>query len=105
MAINYRQIKAIEKRNKERILSVCPDAPEMSGIYILIREENGFRFAYIGQAKNILSRLAQHLSGYQHIDLSIKNMVYGVKTILADGISFGQCVLRKTLMKPNNITF
>lgn len=70
--MNFRQIKAIEKANKERILKVCPSVPESSGIYILTREEAGFRYAYVGQAKHLLTRLAQHLSGYQHIDLSIK---------------------------------
>lgn len=70
--MNYAQIKAIEKKNKERILKVCPEATEESGIYIFTREENGFRFGYVGQAKQILTRLAQHLSGYQHIDLSLK---------------------------------
>lgn len=70
--MDYRQIKAIEKANKERILKVCPGVPETSGIYFLTREENGFKFAYIGQAKHLLTRLAQHLKGYQHIDLSIK---------------------------------
>ena len=35
-------------------------------------DEDGFRYAYIGQAVHILSRLAQHLIGFQHIDLSIK---------------------------------
>lgn len=70
--MNYRQIKAIEKKNKEKILAVCPDVPETSGIYFLTREENGFKFGYVGQAKHLLTRLAQHLSGYQHIDLSIK---------------------------------
>ena len=70
--MNYRQIKAIEQKNKERILKLCPTVPEASGIYIFNREENGFKFAYVGQAKNLLTRLAQHLSGYQHIDLSLK---------------------------------
>ena len=70
--MNYRQVKAIEKANKERILKVCNDCPETSGIYFLLREENGFKYAYIGQAKHLLTRLAQHLAGYQHIDLSIK---------------------------------
>lgn len=69
---NYRQIKAIEKKNKECILKLHPNVPETSGIYIFMRQENGFKFAYVGQAKHLLSRLAQHLSGYQHIDLSIK---------------------------------
>lgn len=70
--MNYRQIKAIEQTNKHRILKLCPNTPETSGIYIFTREENGFKYAYIGQAKHLLTRLAQHLSGYQHIDLSIK---------------------------------
>lgn len=69
--MNYKQIKAIEKKNKERILKVC-NIPDISGIYILTREENGFKYAYVGQAKHLLTRLAQHLSGYQHIDLSLK---------------------------------
>ena len=72
MARNYRQIKAIEAANKKLILQVCPDCPDRSGIYFLLREENGFRWAYIGQAKRLLSRLAGHLRGYQHIDLSLK---------------------------------
>lgn len=70
--MNYAQVKAIEKKNKERILRVEPQCPETSGIYFLLREEDGFKYAYIGQAKHLLTRLAQHLSGYQHIDLSLK---------------------------------
>jgi hypothetical protein len=69
--MNYKQIKAIEQKNKQRILKVC-DVPDTSGIYILTRYENGFKYAYVGQAKHLLTRLAQHLSGYQHIDLSLK---------------------------------
>ena len=70
--MNYAQIKAIEKKNKERILRVCPQATESSGIYILTRVENNIKYGYVGQAQHVLTRLAQHLSGYQHIDLSIK---------------------------------
>lgn len=70
--MTYQQIKAIEAKNKQRILSVKPSVTEDSGIYILTREEGGFKFGYVGQAKHLLTRLAQHLSGYQHIDLSIK---------------------------------
>lgn len=77
MKVNYRQIKAIEYKNKQRILKVCPEATEASGIYIFLREEDGFKYAYIGQAKHLLTRLAQHLLGYQHIDLSIKK--HGLK--------------------------
>ena len=70
--MDMRQVKAIEAKNKQRILSVCPNVPDRSGVYILLRAENGFRYAYVGQAKHLLTRLAQHLTGYQHIDLSIK---------------------------------
>lgn len=63
----------MKKANKERILKVCPNCPERSGIYFLLREEGGFKFAYIGKAKTLLSRLADHLQGYtQHIDRSLK---------------------------------
>lgn len=69
---NYMRAKSIEQQNKERILAVCPKANENSGIYLLYRRENGFQYAYVGQAKHLLTRLSQHLSGYQHIDLSLK---------------------------------
>lgn len=71
---NVAKAKAIEKKNRERILAVNPYVDEKSGIYFLTRkDEDGFRYAYIGQAVNLLSRLAGHLKGYQHIDLSIKS--------------------------------
>lgn len=73
MATNYNQLFAIMEKNKQKILSVCPNANEKSGIYIMTREENGFKYCYVGQAKHLLSRLAQHLVGYQHIDLSLKS--------------------------------
>lgn len=68
----YKQRLAIEAKNKKRWLAVNPNLTDHSGIYFLTREEDGFKYAYIGQAKHILSRLAQHLVGYQHIDLSLK---------------------------------
>lgn len=70
--MNYKKIYAIKKANEERILKVCPNCPNTSGIYFLLREEGGFKYAYIGQAVKLRERLASHLSGYQHIDLSIK---------------------------------
>lgn len=69
---NIRKAKMIEANNKHRFLKVNPDLDDKSGIYILTREEDGFKYAYVGQAKHILTRLAQHLVGYQHIDLSLK---------------------------------
>ena len=73
---NYRNIakaKAIEKSNKQRLLKVNPRLDDESGIYFLTRtDEDNISYFYIGQAVHILTRLAQHLVGYQHIDLSIK---------------------------------
>ena len=70
---NLAKAKAIEHRNKERLLKVNENLNEDSGIYFLTRvDEAGIKYAYIGQAKRILTRLAQHLVGYQHIDLSMK---------------------------------
>lgn len=74
--MNYQDIKkrkAIEQRNKERWLEVNPSLSDDCGIYVLTRsDENGFRYAYVGQAKHVLTRLAEHLVGFQHIDLSLK---------------------------------
>ena len=70
---NWKQFYARQKSDKERILRVAPWVTDESGIYILTRlDENGFKYAYVGQAVHVLSRLAEHLIGYQHIDLSIK---------------------------------
>ncbi len=75
--MNYQNIaraKAIEQENKKRLLKLNPRLNDKSGIYFLLREdENGFKYAYVGQAIHTLSRLASHLVGYeQHIDLSLR---------------------------------
>jgi len=70
--MNAKQRYAIECKNRKELRKINPDLDEFSGIYFLTREENGFKYAYIGQAKHILSRLSGHLMGYQAIDLSIK---------------------------------
>lgn len=67
------EVKRMEQEIKQRLLFINPKLNEQSGIYFLTREdEQGIKYAYIGQAKHILSRLAQHMTGYQHIDLSLK---------------------------------
>jgi hypothetical protein len=69
---NYKQIYAVKKANEQRILKVCPNCPNTSGIYFLLREENGFKFGYIGKAKHLLERLGSHLAGRtQWIDRSL----------------------------------
>lgn len=70
---NIRQAKAIEQKNKRKLLKVNPKLDEKSGIYFLTRvNEDDIKFSYVGQARNLISRMCQHLVGYQHIDLSIK---------------------------------
>ena len=70
---NFRKAKAIEYKNKKRLLEVNPNLDDKSGIYFLTRvDEDGINYFYIGQAKHILTRLAQHLVNFQHIDLSLK---------------------------------
>ena len=71
--LNYKKIYAIEKSNRERLLKVNPKLDDKSGIYFLTRtDEDGISYFYIGQAVKILQRMCSHLTGYQHIDLSLK---------------------------------
>ena len=94
--INYQRIFAIQAANKQRILKSNPDVPETSGIYILTRFENNVKYAYVGQAKNILERLIQHLSGFQWIDLSLKKHgLYCIDNPTGWHIYFEECSLNK----------
>lgn len=73
--MDFRKLYAIKKANEAEIKKLCSEAEHKSGIYCFHREdENGFKYAYVGLAtKSVLSRCAEHLSGYQqHIDRSIK---------------------------------
>lgn len=72
--MNNKQRYAILKKNKEQWLQYYNSIKDESGIYILTRyDDNGFKFAYVGQAKKVLTRLAEHLMGYnQHIDFSLR---------------------------------
>lgn len=68
-----RQAKAIETTNRKRLLKINPKLDDGSGIYFLTRtDENEILYFYIGQAVHIIQRMCSHLTGYQHIDLSIK---------------------------------
>ena len=74
--MNYQDIrkeKAIEQKNKKKLLEVNPKLDDRSGIYFLTRiDENGINYFYVGQALHILQRLSSHLVNFQHIDLSLK---------------------------------
>lgn len=80
--MDYRRLKAIQKTNEKRLQSINRSITEDSGIYTFTRrDENGIVYAYVGQAKNLLARLTQHLMGYSHIDLSIKKRgLYNAET-------------------------
>lgn len=71
--MDLRQIMAIDSKNKKKLKMMFPSLSDDCGIYILSRIEDGIKYAYVGQSKQLLTRLAQHLRGFQHIDLSIKN--------------------------------
>lgn len=73
--MNYKKIYAMKMQNEKQVKKICPDAKHESGIYCFHRiDENDFKYAYVGLAtKSVLSRCAEHLSGYQqHIDKSIR---------------------------------
>ena len=74
MASNYRQIFARKNALKGKVLRLCPNAENRSGIYAFTRvDENGVGHFYVGQAVACLNRLVSHLEGYDsHIDLSIR---------------------------------
>lgn len=70
---NIRRAKAIEYKNRKKLLQINPKLDDSSGIYFLTRtDEDGINYFYIGQAVHICQRLCSHMTGYQHIDLSIK---------------------------------
>lgn len=70
---NYAQVRAVQAKYREEIKSICPRIDDGPGIYFLTRtDENGINYFYIGQAVKLLTRMCSHMTGYQHIDLSIK---------------------------------
>lgn len=70
----FKKIKAIENGYKKLLKETYPGLKEDSGIYSFTRvdKDTGIKYAYVGQAKHLLSRIAQHLAGRQsHIDRSL----------------------------------
>lgn len=73
MSTNYKKLYAINVKNRKKLLSVNPRLNDESGIYFLTRtDEDNINYFYIGQSLHILERLSSHLTGYQHIDLSLR---------------------------------
>ena len=75
MANKFWVIMQKQRSYEKKLLKMCPTLDNSSGIYFLTRvDEKGFKFAYIGQAKKVLTRLVGHCMGYQqHIDKSIRD--------------------------------
>lgn len=71
--MNIKQRMKALSVSKSKVLKSCQKIPNKAGIYILTRiDEDEFKYAYIGQSKHMLNRLAEHMLGYQSIDFSIK---------------------------------
>lgn len=73
--MTFAQRKAIEATWKKKLTETFPNLrlTDDAGIYAFARsDESGLRFAYVGQAEHLLTRLAQHCYEHkQHIDNSI----------------------------------
>lgn len=69
----YKERLKILNEKKSEIKEHCPNITQNSGIYCFWREtEDGNVACYIGQAKNLLKRTAEHLiDRKQHIDKSL----------------------------------
>lgn len=72
--MDYSQLYAKKKAFEKQLQTVCPRTLNNgSGIYWFTREENGFKYAYVGQAKHIAERCVSHMMGCeQYIDRSLK---------------------------------
>lgn len=70
--MEFKQRFALISKYRKKWLEFNPKLTNRSGIYILYRNEENFKYAYIGQSKHILQRLAEHFLGYQHVDISLK---------------------------------
>ena len=95
MNADYKKIIAIRKDKEKIIRAVCPLADNTSGIYCFYRtDENGIKHAYVGQAtRSLQRRMAEHLMGYQYIDLSLKK--HGFYDAAANPFGYRAIILTK----------
>ena len=93
MPTNYRKVFAIKDKNIQKMLEINPKLNNKPGIYFLTRtDEEGIKHCYVGLAKKVLTRLAQHLSTYQYIDNSIrKHGFYSFENIHGYKVNFVNC--------------
>lgn len=71
---NQKKLYATMHSWRVKFQKLNPNLKDVPGIYVLYRiDENGFKFAYVGQSVKVLQRLVSHAMGYeQHIDKSIR---------------------------------
>lgn len=71
--MDLKQRFSILNDKKKIVKSICKDICTKSGIYLFYRvDKDGNNCFYVGQAKNLLNRTAQHLMDRkQHIDKSL----------------------------------
>lgn len=70
---NYAQVRAVQSKYREEIKKICPRIDDGPGIYFLTRtDEDGINYYYIGQAVKLLTRMISHMTGWQHIDMSLR---------------------------------
>ena len=95
------EIKLEEARQKINSVLERP-VMELPGIYVFWRvDSDGIRYAYVGQAKHLLTRLAQHLLGCDsHIDLSLKN-----RKLYDKNTSFGEWHIHTTYCDASELDF
>lgn len=108
MVFNYKQKLAIEAKAKHQLKEYDPNITEASGIYIFNRTdaEKGV-CVYIGQAKRLLTRLAEHLTARittkgecSHIDNSLYNRKLKSETNPDGwGIMFYYCDIKELNVK------
>lgn len=72
MAKTFEQIVKERTERENAIKQVCPTITNDSGIYVLYRQNGEEKVAYVGQSIHLLTRLAEHLGGWQWIDMSLK---------------------------------
>ena len=75
MAIDYGELYRKRAQARKELKQACSGIDERSGIYFLLRKDaEGVKYAYIGKAVNLMERMISHLIGYQQrIDISLKN--------------------------------
>ena len=73
MGTNYKQVYAIRNDWKVKLRIKYPELQSRSGIYILTRFEENFKYVYVGQSVDVLERMVDHMTKYdQDIDFSLK---------------------------------